>query len=84
MNKIIGFNAYKEQGKIEAGIERGIIIESKKYEEHEHSAVSDEILKDKIWFWGDEIVVKEFTIYTHIGNLSKEKPLWHLLALKES
>ena len=32
MNKIIGFNAYKEQGKIEAGIERGIIIESKKYE----------------------------------------------------
>ena len=54
MNKIIGFNAYKEQGKIEAGIERGIIIESKKYEEHEHSAVSDEILKDNIGERGSE------------------------------
>ena len=54
LDRIIGFNAYKERGEIEAEIERKIIIESRKYEELKYSAVSDEILKDNIGERGSE------------------------------
>ena len=54
MDRIIGFNAYKERGEIEAEIERKIIIESRKYEELKYSAVSDEILKDNMGERGSE------------------------------
>ncbi len=36
LDRIIGFNEYKERGKIEAEIERKIIIESRKYENGEN------------------------------------------------
>ncbi len=48
MNKIMGFNAHKERGGIEAEIERKIIIESRKYEEQKHSTAKDETLKDNM------------------------------------
>lgn len=54
LDRIIGFNAYKERGKIEAEIRRKIIIESRKYEALKYSAVSDEILKDNIGERGSE------------------------------
>ena len=54
LDRIIGFNAHKERGEIEAEIERKIIIESRKYEELKYSAVSDEILKDNIGERGSE------------------------------
>lgn len=54
LDRIIGFNAYKERGEIEAEIERKIIIESRKYEELKYSAVSDERLKDNMGERGSE------------------------------
>lgn len=48
LDRIIGFNAHKERGEIEAEIERKIIIESRKYEEQKHSTAKDETLKDNM------------------------------------
>lgn len=54
LNKIMGFNAHKERGEIEAEIERKIIIESRKYEEQKHSTAKDETLKDNMEERGSE------------------------------
>ena len=54
LDRIIGFNAYKERGEIEAEIERKIIIESRKYEEQKHSTAKDETLKDNMEERGSE------------------------------